>query len=61
MRVKGNLNRVIEEGMRYAFDEIDRPDLYAATRRERGIDPPEDEPELEGAAAAEATLTTAGL
>ncbi len=42
VRVKGKLDKVIESALQYAFDEMDRPELYAATRRERGLDPDED-------------------
>jgi hypothetical protein len=38
VRVWGKLDRVIEEVMRMAFDEVDRPDLYERTRRARGLD-----------------------
>jgi hypothetical protein len=38
VRIKGKLDQVLEEAMRVAFSEVDRPDLYAATRRERGLD-----------------------
>jgi len=41
VRLKGNLDRVIEDAMRMAFDEADRPDLYARSREERGLEPPE--------------------
>ncbi len=46
VRMKGNLEQVVEDAMRYAFEEADRPDLYAATREERGL-PPLDEVEEE--------------
>ena len=39
VRIKGNLNRVIEEALQMAFDEVDRPELYQRTREERGLDP----------------------
>jgi len=38
VRLKGDLDRVIEEAMRMAFDEADRPDLYARSREDRGLD-----------------------
>ncbi len=38
VRMKGNLSRIIESAMQLAFDEADRPELYDATRRERGLD-----------------------
>ena len=46
IRLKGNLDRVIEEAMRMAFKEADRPDLYARSREERGLEPLDDEREL---------------
>ena len=39
VRVWGNLDRVMEEVMRMAFDQVDRPDLYDRTREERGLGP----------------------
>jgi hypothetical protein len=38
VRVKGNLNDIIEQALAEAFDEIERPDLYEKTREERGLD-----------------------
>jgi hypothetical protein len=40
VRVKGNLNAILEEALADAFDEIERPDLYEKTRQERGLDEP---------------------
>ena len=39
VRLKGNLTRIIESAMEFAFDEMERPDLYTRTREERGLDP----------------------
>ena len=39
VRVRGKLDPIVEDVMRMAFDQADRPDSYAATRRERGLDP----------------------
>jgi len=38
VRMKGKLDRMLEDAMRMAFDEVDRPDLYDRTRSERGLD-----------------------
>ena len=35
--------------MRMAFDEADRPDLYARSREERGLDPTEEEDDSDDA------------
>jgi hypothetical protein len=40
VRVKGNLNQILEQALAEAFDEIERPDLYQKTREERGLDEP---------------------
>lgn len=39
VKLWGKLDRILEDAMRMAFEEVDRPDLYDATRRERGLDP----------------------
>jgi len=39
VRMKGRLERVIEDAMRAAFEEAGRPELYARSRAERGLDP----------------------
>lgn len=39
VRIRGRLDGLVEDVMQAAFDEVDRPDLYAATRRERGLEP----------------------
>jgi hypothetical protein len=39
VRIRGKLDRIIEDAIEMAFDEVDRPDLYAKTRRERGLEP----------------------
>ena len=39
VRVRGKLDLIVEDVMRMAFDQADRPDRYADTRRERGLDP----------------------
>ena len=40
VKVKGNLNTILEEALAEAFDEIERPDLYEKTREERGLGEP---------------------
>ena len=40
VRVYGHLDDLLEQAMSMAFEEVDRPDLYARTRRERGLDAP---------------------
>jgi hypothetical protein len=39
VRLKGDLEQILEEAIRLAFDEADRPDLYARSREERGLEP----------------------
>jgi len=39
VRVHGRLDNLVEQLMQLAFDEAERPDLYAKTRRARGLDP----------------------
>ena len=39
VRIRGKLDRVLEQAIEMAFEDVDRPDLYAKTRRERGLDP----------------------
>jgi len=39
VRIKGKLDRIIEDAISMAFDQADRPDLYARSREERGLDP----------------------
>jgi len=39
VRIKGNLTRIIEDAMRMAFENADRPELYARSREERGLEP----------------------
>lgn len=39
VRLKGKLDLILEESMRMAFDEIDRPELYDKTLQERGLEP----------------------
>jgi hypothetical protein len=43
VRIRGKLDRVMEQAIEMAFENVDRPDLYAKTRRERGLDPPFEE------------------
>ena len=43
VRIRGKLDRVMEQAIEMAFEDVDRPDLYAKTRRERGLDPPVDD------------------
>ena len=38
VRVKGNLNEILEQALAEAFDEIERPDLYEKTLEERERD-----------------------
>jgi len=40
VRIHGRLDHLLEQAMSMAFEQVDRPDLYAKTRRERGLDPP---------------------
>jgi len=39
VRLYGDLDRILEETMRFAFDQADRPDLYDKTREERDLPP----------------------
>jgi hypothetical protein len=39
VRLYGDLDRIIEDTMRFAFDQADRPDLYDKTREERDLPP----------------------
>jgi hypothetical protein len=39
VRMKGRLDRILEEAMSEAFDQADRPDLYEKSREERGLEP----------------------
>jgi hypothetical protein len=41
VRMKGKLDRILEEAMSEAFDQAERPDLYEKSREERGLDPEE--------------------
>lgn len=43
VRIRGRLDRVVEDAMRMAFDEMDRPDLYDRSREERGLDDSDEE------------------
>lgn len=38
VRLRGDLDRIVEDAMRFAFDQADRPDLYERSREERGLD-----------------------
>ena len=40
VRIRGKLDKVLEQAIEMAFEDVDRSDLYAKTRRERGLDPP---------------------
>lgn len=40
VRLLGKLENIVEEAMQLAFDEVDRPDLYAKTLEERNRDIP---------------------
>jgi hypothetical protein len=44
VRIRGKLDRVLEQAIEMAFQDVERPDLYAKTRRERGLDTPTEEP-----------------
>jgi uncharacterized protein DUF4252 len=44
VRVFGHLDQTLEQAMTMAFDEVERPDLYARTRRARGLDTPTEAP-----------------
>lgn len=48
VRMRGKLDRMFEDAVRMAFDEADRPELYARSRVERGLDP-EPTPVADGA------------
>ncbi|TDI46012.1 MAG: DUF4252 domain-containing protein [Acidobacteria bacterium] len=39
VRLYGDLDRILEETMRFAFEQADRPDLYEKTREERNLPP----------------------
>jgi hypothetical protein len=39
VRLYGDLDRILEDTMRFAFDQADRPDLYDKTREERDLPP----------------------
>lgn len=39
VRMYGDLDRILEETMRFAFDQAERPDLYDRTREERDLPP----------------------
>jgi hypothetical protein len=43
VRIRGKLDQVLEQAIEMAFEDVDRSDLYAKTRRERGLDPPVEE------------------
>ena len=45
VRLKGKLDAFVEDAIRYAFDEADRPDLYATSARQPGWERPEAVPE----------------
>jgi hypothetical protein len=49
VRVRGKLNRVLEQAMKTAFDNVERPELYVRTREERGLDPDSTEDSAIGA------------
>lgn len=64
VKIKGKLDRILEQALQQAFDEVERPELYHKTREERGLEPlgddsettddPEASPDLVGEIAAEA-------
>jgi hypothetical protein len=39
VRLYGDLDRILEEAMRFAFDQAERPELYEKTREERDLPP----------------------
>jgi len=39
VRMYGDLDRILEDTMRFAFDQAERPDLYDKTREERDLPP----------------------
>jgi hypothetical protein len=39
IRLYGDLDRILEDTLRFAFDQADRPDLYDKTREERDLPP----------------------
>ena len=42
VKLHGKLEGILEDAMKMAFDEADRPELYEETRRERGLDLPDE-------------------
>ena len=39
VRLYGDLDRILEDTMRFAFDQAERPDLYDKTREDRDLPP----------------------
>jgi hypothetical protein len=39
VRMSGDLDRILEDSLRFAFDQADRPELYEKTREERDLPP----------------------
>lgn len=58
VRMRGDLDRVLEDTLRFAFDQVDRPDLYDKTREEREL-PPTGDVIATDSLAATASLTAA--
>jgi len=56
VRMYGDLDRILEDSLRFAFDQAERPELYDKTREERDLPPlgdiVEEEDLAEGVAAA---------
>ncbi|MDH3626117.1 MAG: DUF4252 domain-containing protein [Acidobacteriota bacterium] len=44
VRLRGRLDRLIEEAIRFGFDSAERPDLYQRSREERGLEEPSQSP-----------------
>lgn len=47
VRMKGQLEKILEDSLRFAFDQTERPELYDKTREERDLPPLDDEVEGE--------------
>jgi hypothetical protein len=39
VRLRGDLDRILEDTLRFAFDQADRPELYEKTREQRDLPP----------------------
>ncbi len=52
VRLYGDLDEILEEAMRFAFDRADRPELYEKTRQQRDLPPTVRQSVLENVASA---------